>query len=344
MVEYIEHLSPASVLSPGQHEVNDLLLSNRHLRIYEGCEFGCPYCDGWSYLDHPINTKIRIPVDLPERLAEELTHVRPGDVIGLVFGEPYQPAEQQYRITRRALETIAARQLPCVVLTKSPGILEDLPLLQEMNRRSFAIVVVTMVTADDSLTQLLEPETPSAARRIETIAQLKQAGIPGGFAMLPVFPFLTDRKDHVARTLEAMSAADPDFVVWGPLWLPNKRHRERILSRLRDSVPDISSGYQDLYGTNPTPSESYQRTIDRQILMECQRRGLEPRIPPQVYADHLPEAMVSELQQKRRQFIKEEIVPNTACAWPRHTVKKRTAIRPAGGSRKSKSGYFTFVL
>jgi DNA repair photolyase len=303
MTKYIEHRTLTSVLPPKQHEINDHLLSTHPLRIYDGCEFGCPYCDGWSYVDRPINESIRITVNLPERLAEDLAHVQPGDVIGLVFGEPYQPAEQQYRVTRKTLEILAARKQPCVILTKSPRVVEDLPLLQEMNRRSFAIVAITVVTVDESLTQLLEPEAPPVAQRIEAISHLKQAGIPSGFALLPIFPFLTDRKNHVARTLDVMATADPDFVIWGPLWLPNDRHRERIQSLLQATVPDIDSRYRELYVSNPAPLESYQRTLDRQIFMECKNRGLEPRIPPRVYMNHLPETMASELLRRRQKFI-----------------------------------------
>jgi DNA repair photolyase len=303
MTKYIEYRTLTSVLAPKQREINDLLLVTRPIRIYDGCEFGCLYCDGWSYADSPINESIRITVNLPERLAEDLMHVQPGDVIGLVLGEPYQSAEEQYRITRKTLEILAARRQPCVILTKSPRIIEDLPLLQEMNRRSFAIVAITVVTVDESLMQLLEPEAPPVAQRIEAISRLKQAGIPSGFALLPIFPFLTDRKDHVARTLDVMAAADPDFVIWGPLWLPNERHRQRIQSLLKATVPDISSRCQELYGSNPTPQESYQRMLDRQLFVECQKRGLQTRIPPQVYMNHLPEEMASKLLRRRQQFI-----------------------------------------
>ena len=172
-----------------------------------------------------------------------------------------------------------------------------------MNRRSFTIAIVTVVTVDAAITHILEPDAPPVAQRIKAVTRLKQAGIPSGFAQLPIFPFLTDQEDHIARTLDVMAAAEPDFVVWAPLWLPNDRHRERIQSLLRASVPDIASKYRELYGTNPTPRESYQRTLDRQMLVEWQRRGLEPRIPPRIYADHLPEAMASALIQKRRLFI-----------------------------------------
>jgi DNA repair photolyase len=172
-----------------------------------------------------------------------------------------------------------------------------------MNRRSFAIVIVTVVTVDESLTQLLEPEAPPVAQRIKTIAQLKQAGITSGFALLPIIPLLTDSEEHVAHTLEAMAPADPDFVVWGPLWMPNDRHRERIQSLVQESVSEIASAYHELYETNPSPHESYQRSLDRSVLMVCQRLGLEPRIPPQVYVNHLPEEMTSALLRRRQQFI-----------------------------------------
>ncbi|MCL0058498.1 radical SAM protein [Dehalococcoidia bacterium] len=209
MPHYFEEHSNqnAAALPPRREEVNELFLASYHLATYGGCEFGCPYCDAWSYNKHPINENIRAFVDLPERLAKELPRIDSGDVIGLTLGDPYQPAEQVYRVTRRVLEVLIDHRHPCLVLTKSPSVLEDFAPLQALNRHSLAIVVMTVITIDNSLSNLLEPQVPTPAERVKTIAALQRAGIPCGFALIPIILFLTDDEEHLVRTLDTGDSA-----------------------------------------------------------------------------------------------------------------------------------------
>jgi len=289
MPRYFEEHSNRNAprLPPRHEEVNELLLASYHLATYGGCEFGCPYCDAWSFDECPLNENIRAFVDLPERLATELPRIDSGDVIGLTRGDPYQPAEQVYRVTRKVLKVLMDHKHPCLVLTKSPSVLEDLALLQTLNQRSFAIVVMTVVTIDDSLSHLLESQVPTPAERVNTRATLQRAGIPCGFALIPIIPFLTDDEEHLSRTLETLATAQPDFVLWDYLWLPNEGHRMRMVDLLQDHDRCTLAEYEKLYGDSPQPDISYRRTIDRLMIKHCLRLGLEPRIPPQLYADRL---------------------------------------------------------
>lgn len=303
MAQYEEKNLTTPALLFKQPDINDTLLATYHLPIYGGCEFGCPYCDSWAHSVKPIDNTIDIFVDLPERLNSELPEAAPRDVIGLTFGEPYQPIEQQHRITRKVLHLLSDKKQPCVILTKSPLVLDDIRLLQEMNKRSMAIVVMTVMTVRKDLFQLLEPKAPPVTQRIDAIAQLKEAGIPSGFALIPIIPVLTDNKNHLKQTLESMSVASPDFVVWGPLWMPNAQHRERIHGLLQNHVQEIEVKYNDIYGPNPSPNDSYQLSLNSSMLALCKQFGLQPRIPSEIYSNHLPEEITSKLIQRHREFI-----------------------------------------
>ena len=73
-------------------------------RVYDGCEFGCPYCDGWAYRTRPFNETVRIATDLPTCAAEEIDSIDRGDLIGITaLTDPYQPVEATYRLTRQLL-------------------------------------------------------------------------------------------------------------------------------------------------------------------------------------------------------------------------------------------------
>ena len=98
--------------------------------IYEGCEYGCNYCDGWGRHLRPYNEQIRLMPDIAHAASAELATIDRRAVIGLTAeSDAYQPAEQQYRRTRSVLRVLAEHGQPTVIMTKSPHVLDDIELL-----------------------------------------------------------------------------------------------------------------------------------------------------------------------------------------------------------------------
>ena len=300
MAEYLEGSCGDTVFRKFG-ELNDLLIAVYHIATYGGCEFGCTYCDAWSYSDQPINSKIYSYRDLPGRLPGELKNVEPGEAIGFTLGDPYQPAEKRYRITRRILELLKENGRPVIILTKSPSVREDLELIKEMNADSFAIVATTLVTLDDSLLSRLESRVPAPEERIRTIGTFKKAGIPCGFVLNPVIPYFTDNRQHMFNLLETVAKVSPDFVVWDYLWIPNDRYRKRMVNFLGDS--NIIGKLDALYGNNPQPASEYRGNMDRFLIESCRKLGLEPRIPAGIYQKHLHPGKVLQLKERRTVFL-----------------------------------------
>jgi DNA repair photolyase len=268
--------------------INEFFLSSYTLNTYTGCELGCPYCDGWAYGGRPLNETISVPLDLPERLAAELPGIDRGDLIAITaLSDPYQPAEQTYRITRQVLQLLADRGQPCLILTKSPSVVEDLPLLRKINEQSLAVVMCTLLTTDPYLSGLLEGRSPQPALRLEALAELKRAGIPVGVALVPVMPYVNDT-DHSIRTLLRSLAAVPvDFVVWDYLHIPNDRHRARINEQLARIGSYPPSYYRDIYRGQPLPSPQYRAERSAEIMVRCDGFGIEVRAPHKLFADKL---------------------------------------------------------
>ncbi|MCP4576809.1 MAG: hypothetical protein GY846_11050 [Deltaproteobacteria bacterium] len=77
MIDVVEIASAASVLSPKRRVLNELFLASYHLSSYGGCEFGCPYCDGWAQSETSLNAQIQVFPDHPARLAQELVTISP---------------------------------------------------------------------------------------------------------------------------------------------------------------------------------------------------------------------------------------------------------------------------
>lgn len=285
MAYYIEDRLSRPAIGARRPMINDYFLSSYTMSIYDGCEFGCHYCDGWSYRIRPFNETVRAALDLPDRVAHELNTISKGDLIGITsLSDPYQPAEAIYRLTRRTLHILADRGQPCLILTKSPAVLEDLVLLERINAQSLAIVMFTLITIDPYLAERLEDKAPAPALRLDAIAELKRAGIPVGVALVPILPYVNDTDLILDSTLRAIAAAGADFIVWDYLTIPDERHRARIaetLSRIGRYPP---SYYRDLYRGQQLPDQSYSIERNRTILTRCDALNLPVRVPHELYA------------------------------------------------------------
>ena len=65
MAYYIEDQIDGLVFGKRRPTINEYFLSSYSIAVYDGCEFGCPYCDGWAYRTRPFNETVRIATDLP---------------------------------------------------------------------------------------------------------------------------------------------------------------------------------------------------------------------------------------------------------------------------------------
>lgn len=289
MAYYIrDFLSEAPVLSARRPTINEFFLSSYTLNIYTGCELGCPYCDSWTFSERPLNETVRVPLDLPQRLAVELEHVDRGDLVAITaLSDPYQPAEQTYGLTRQVLQVLAERGQPTLIQTKSAAVLEDLTLLRRINERSLAIVMTTLLCVDPHLSAKLEGKAAPPALRLEMLAELKRAGIPVGVALLPVMPYVNDTDSALRATLRACAEAQVDFVVWEYLHIPNERHRARINELLTRLGSYPVTYYRDVYRGQSTVSPLYRQDRDSEILTRCDGLGLEVRAPHKLFAGRL---------------------------------------------------------
>lgn len=292
MAYYVEDELTGLALGKRRPTINEYFLSSYTLSIYDGCEIGCPYCDGWAYRVRPFNETVRVAVNLVDKVAEELNQVDPGDLIAITaLTDPYQPAEASYRLTRQVLRLFAERGQPCLILTKSPAVLEDLVLLEQINTKSLAMVVFTVLGTDPYLCSKLEDKAPAPQLRLEAVSALKRAGIPTGVAMVPIIPYVNDT-DYILNTMvRAVADAGADFMIWDYLHIPSERHRQRISDMLARIGSYPPSYYRDLYGAGtsakPLPDAAYRADRDREILARCDALNLPVRPPQRLFGGRL---------------------------------------------------------
>jgi DNA repair photolyase len=222
---------------------------------YRGCSHACVYCFArptHTYLDFDAGSdferEIVVKVNVPEVLRAELR--RPswqGEHIAMGTNtDPYQWVEGRYRLMPGIWEALRDARNPCSVLTKSPLVLRDLPLLRELAEVTEVSANLSVPTIDEKAWRATEPHTPHPRARLEAIAELNANGIPTGILVAPLMPGINDDPRQVTEILEAATAAGATGVSGIGLHLRGGV-REVFMEWLRSYRPDLVERYERLY-------------------------------------------------------------------------------------------------
>ena len=264
---------------------------------YRGCEHGCIYCYArptHEYLGFSagldFESKIMVKMDAPELLKVELESPRWKPQVLVMSGvtDPYQPIERKLRITRGCLDVLARFRNPVAIITKNRLVSRDIDFLRELATYNAAAVNISVTSLDAKLQRVLEPRTSPPSARIETIQQLRSAGIPTGVMVAPIIPGLTDHE--VPKILKACAKAGAQFagytiirLPWAvaPLfehWLEEQfpDRKEKILGRIRDLRRNGRLNNSQ-WRTRMTGEGIFAEQIASLFKIGCRRAGIGER-------------------------------------------------------------------
>jgi DNA repair photolyase len=254
------------------------------LNPYRGCEFGCKYCYArytHEFMEHrdglDFERKIYAKSGAPELLRAELAAARDkGLAIALgTATDPYQPAEKQFKVTRRMLEVFARfDNLDFSITTKSVLILRDLDLLCEIAAKHRFSVHMTVTTTDEELACLLEPLAPPPSKRLEAVRELSRAGIRVGVNLMPILPGLTDSHAQMESVARAAAACGAQSLYGGVLFLMPSAYAQ-FLPFLEREFPRLAKRYKKLYARSAYLNGEYKEEISRRVAELRARYGLE---------------------------------------------------------------------
>jgi DNA repair photolyase len=255
---------------------------------YRGCSHACTYCFArptHKYLDfdagRDFEREIVVKVNAPELLRVELArrswrreHVALG-----TNTDPYQWVEGRYRLMVGIWEALRDAANPCSVLTKSPLLLRDLPLMKQIAQRASFSACLSIPTLDERAWRATEPHTPSPRARLEAVAELNRAGIPTGVLIAPLMPGINDAPHQLEPLLEMAARAGARSVAGTALHLRGEV-RTVFMDWLRSQRPDLVGRYEELYRRR-----AYAPREERERLARLVRRGDSPgafwrRSPP----------------------------------------------------------------
>ncbi len=191
---------------------------------YCGCGYECLYCYvsaynprcwGWAH--------VRPKKELLRRLSRDIAKLR--EILGgesLSSGgqrlsrlpvavsnssDPYpvapQADERELRLTRRALKVLAGAGFPLLVTTKSPLVVRDVDLFEQVP----TVVAVTVTTAYEDLARRLEPRATPPRERIEAMRQIATAGVKVACRADPIIPGINDDERALSELFGRLAEA-----------------------------------------------------------------------------------------------------------------------------------------
>lgn len=262
------------------------------LNPYSGCAFGCSYC----YVP-PLKAKLGVKLPAPwgsfvevkqnaaEVLRKQMRRIGPDERIAIgTATDPYQPVEQQFRITRSLLEQLCFCDNPVSLVTRSPLILRDMDILRKMpNLR----ISMSIPTSDDTVRRAFEPNATAIPGRLEAVRRLKEQGISVGIMWAPILPGVTDTARGIRESLQAFA----------PLGVRVFAGAMRDLNYFRDSFNAARRELLDTKGPDPTTLRGGE--IGRAMEAVAKEYGVDLRISPSLYRDAAPLQVVPGRQAAR---------------------------------------------
>ena len=224
------------------------------MNIYRGCSHGCIYCDSRSkcyQFTHPFED-IEVKQNAPELLEAALRSKRKKCMIGTgSMSDPYMHCEENLRLTRRCFEIILQYGFGAAVITKSDRILQDLDLLDEINKRTKCVVQITLTTYDDELCKIIEPNVCNTKRRIQVLKKMQERGIPTVVWLSPILPYINDTKDNITAILnECAEAGVKGIINFGMGLTLREGDREYYYAALDKHFPGLKEKYIEKYGNS----------------------------------------------------------------------------------------------
>jgi DNA repair photolyase len=226
-----------------------------------------------KYLDfdagRDFEREIIVKVNAPEVLRVQLAkpswkheHVALG-----TNTDPYQWVEGRYRLMEGIWEAMRDFANPCSVLTKSPLLLRDLPLMLQIAQRASFSACLSIPTLDEKAWRATEPHTPNPRARLEAVAALNRAGIPTGVLIAPLMPGVNDARHQIEPLLQGAIDAGATSIGGVALHLRGEV-KDIFMDWLRSQRPDLLERYEELYRRG-----AYAPKQERERLSQLVRRG-----------------------------------------------------------------------
>ena len=259
-------------------ESKSILTSRNWINLYRGCQHGCIYCDSRSrcyHMDHRFED-VAVKKNGIELLELALKRKRRPCMIATgTMSDPYTPIEEDLMMTRRALEVIERHGCGISILTKSDLVLRDLDILARINRRSKAVVQMTLTTMDENLCRLIEPAVCTTQKRIEVLHRCQALDIPTVVWLSPILPWLNDTPENIRGIVESCADAGVKGIIQFGMGLTLRDgSREYYYTQLDRKFPGLKERTIRTYGSAYELRSAHHRELEALFHRLCAKYGI----------------------------------------------------------------------
>lgn len=252
---------------------------------YVGCQHGCKFCysreEKYAHNVEPDNFDQIIKVK--ENAAELLRHALSRKPVDIIFLGDYQPAEKKFGLTRQMLEVCRDMGFPVFMLSRSPLVLRDLDILQEINRQSTATVAFSVISTPDSpnhsIAVQMENHAPHVEGRFTAMREISRAGMLTGTCFMPILPGVCDDDANLEAVVRLTAENGGQFVLAGGLTLADQQ-KDYFFNVIREQFPAMLPAYSGWYPSGSYAPVRYDwNRIALRIRELCAKFGIRDRIP-----------------------------------------------------------------
>ncbi|RLE46897.1 radical SAM protein [Candidatus Woesearchaeota archaeon] len=209
------------------------------INYYVGCTHKCIYCYlnflcKWRKQKEKWGDFVDVKINAPELAAKESKNKK-GTAILCISGDPYQPIDKKYQLTRKVLQNINPN-LKITILTKSDLITRDIDLFKRFKNIELGLTITTL---DENIKKVFEPFSSSSHARVNALKKLKKEGLYTYAFIGPILPYLTNLK----RIFKEVSPF-VDLFMFEDLNL--NPCRKEFFEAIKKNFPELEEKYKNL--------------------------------------------------------------------------------------------------
>jgi DNA repair photolyase len=236
------------------------------LSAYTGCGHGCLYCYASSYI--PKFYQPRPKKNFIQRLEKEAAKIPQESTIAISnSSDPYQPLEEELKLTHKTLEILINYNFRINLITKSDLILKDLDLLKKFKR---ILITFSLTSLDDNLSKKLEPNCPPPSKRLKAIKQLSKF-MPVIVRFDPlIYPLNTKGTERVVEKIKEAGAKQ--------IISSTYKAKTDNFKRMTKSFPEHLELWYKLYYQNGIRKNNYlylEKTLRRNLIKKIRKEVLK---------------------------------------------------------------------
>lgn len=262
-------------------EAKTILSKDNGINLYRGCSHGCIYCDSRSncyQMKHDFED-IEVKSNALTLLENELIRKRPCMIGTGSMSDPYMHIEKNLLYTRQMLELIDKYGFGVAIQTKSNLILRDIDLIEKINKKTKAVVQVTLTTYDEDLCKKIEPNVSTTLERVEILKECKKRGIPTIVWLDPILPFINDTRENLLGILNYCIENNVYGILCFNMGLTLRDgNREYFYKKLDEYFPNLKYKYMKTYGNKYEVNSLFNNDLMKLFYEVTSKNGIKTDI------------------------------------------------------------------